>query len=119
MVADFSADAVWRPLPALTLTAGPRVSLADSDFMHAYYTVDAALAAARGWPAFDAKAGLRSFGAGSMIKYAWSNQWTTTAFVEYQRLAGSAGDSPLIDLRGTENQVSVGLGASYTFSLGR
>ena len=119
MVADFSADAVWRPVPAMTVTAGPRLSLADSDFMHAYYNVDPALSGARGWPVYDAKAGLRSFGAGSMIKYAWSNQWTTMAFVEYQRLAGSAGDSPIIDLRGTENQVSVGLGASYTFSLGR
>ena len=87
--------------------------------MRAYYTVDANLAAARGLPEYSAKAGLRSYGAGSMLKYTWSDHWTTMGFVEYQRLAGAAGDSPLIDLRGTENQVSVGVGATYTFTIGR
>ena len=119
LVGDVSADAVWRPVPAMVVTAGPRLSLANTDFMHTYYTIDPALAAATGLPAYEAKAGLRSVGAGSMVKYTWSNNWTTMAFIEYQRLAGSAGDSPLIDLRGTENQVSVGLGATYTFTIGR
>ena len=118
-IADVSADAVWRPTPAVVVTLGPRLSVADSDFMRAYYTVDANLAAARGLPAYNAQAGLRSYGAGSMFKYKWSDNWTTMSFVEYQRLAGSAGNSPLIDLRGTENQVSVGLGATYTFTIGR
>ena len=119
MVADISADAVWRPTPALVVTAGPRLSVADSDFMRAYYTVDSTLATARGLPEYSAKAGLRSFGAGSMLKYKWSDHWTTMGFVEYQRLAGSAGNSPLIDLRGTENQVSVGVGATFTFNIKR
>ena len=119
MVGDVSADAVWRPTPAMVVTGGPRLSLANMDFMSTYYTVDPSLAAASGLPVYYAKAGLRSYGAGSMLKYAWSDQWTTLAFVEYQRLAGSAGDSPVIASRGTENQVSVGLGATYTFKIGR
>jgi hypothetical protein len=32
-VADFSADFLWRPQPAWTLTLGPRLSLADDEHM--------------------------------------------------------------------------------------
>ena len=120
IVADLTADGVWRPRPDLVLTAGPRISVADSDFMHAYYTIGPAQQnAAFNLPAYDAKAGLRSVGAGSMIKYNWTEQWATMSFIEFQRLAGSAGDSPVITSHGTRDQVSVGVGLSYSFSVGR
>lgn len=119
MIADFTADALWRPTPALLFTAGPRLSVADSDFMRAYYAIDSAQSASLNLPTYAAKAGLRSMGAGTMSKYTWSENWATMTFAEYQRLSGEAGDSPVISTHGTRDQLSFGIGASYTFSVGR
>jgi outer membrane protein len=61
---------------------------------------------------------VRSVGAGSMLKYKWSESVSSMAFVEYQRLAPSAAESPLIDDRGSPNQLTVGVGLSYSFRVG-
>jgi MipA family protein len=37
------------------------------------------------------------------------------AYVEYERLLGDAAKSPLVTLRGSPNQTTVGIGASYAF----
>ena len=116
---DLSADGVWRVDPQLTLTAGPRLSLADPAFMDSYYSVDGRQSVTSGLPVYSASAGVRSAGAGSMVKYKWGENISTMAFVEYQRLAKPAAESPLIDERGSPNQLTVGLGLSYSFVLGR
>ena len=116
-VADLNVDLVWRPWPALTVTGGPRLTLADSRFMETYYGVTGEQARATGLPAYDAGAGLRSLDAGTAIKYDWTSAWSTMAFFEYQRLAGAAGDSPVIDAHGTADQITLGVGASYSFSV--
>jgi outer membrane protein len=116
-VADFSADAVWRPAAAWRFAAGPRLTIADADFMASYYGIDDQQAAITGLPTYHAGAGIKSVGAGTSAQYKWSEAWTTTAFVEYQRLAGSAGDSPLIDNGGSADQVKFGLGVTYTFAV--
>jgi outer membrane scaffolding protein for murein synthesis (MipA/OmpV family) len=68
-----------------------------------------------GLTAYSAPAGVRSVGAGSMLKYKWSESIATMAFVEYERLARSAAESPLIDDRGSPNQLTIGLGLTYSF----
>ena len=118
MIADLSADWVWRPAKQWTLSAGPRLSLADSAFMRSYYSVDTQQAISSGLPVYSAPAGVRSTGGGSMLKYKWSENVSTMAFVEYQRLATSAAESPLIDDRGSPNQLTFGLGLSYSFVVG-
>ena len=118
-VGDLTTDLVWRPRQDWTLTAGPRVSFADTDFLRTYYGVDGTQGTATGLPIFTPRAGLRSYGAGSMLKYDWSRTWSTMGFVEVTRLAGSAADSPVITGRGTRDQIAVGVGLSYDFSIGR
>jgi outer membrane protein len=118
IVADLSADWVWRPDQQWTMSAGPRLSLADSAFMHSYYSVDSQRSIASGLATYVAPAGVRSVGAGSMLKYKWSESVATMAFVEYQRLARSAAESPLIDDRGSPDQLTVGIGLSYSFKVG-
>lgn len=63
-VADLSADLVWRPSSALTLTAGPRLFLADAEFMTTCYSVTPTQAGASGLAVFDAKGGIKSAGGG-------------------------------------------------------
>lgn len=115
VVADFSADFVWRPDARWTATAGPRLSLADQAFMDAYYSINAVQAAKSGLAQYAASPGVRSYGAGASVRYKWSDTWTTMGYVEYTRLANVAAESPLIDERGSPDQVTVGLGAKYSF----
>jgi outer membrane scaffolding protein for murein synthesis (MipA/OmpV family) len=118
IVADLSADWVWQPDRQWTWTAGPRLSIADSAFMRSYYSVDDQQSITSGLPPYSAPPGVRSVGAGSMLKYKWSESVSSMAFVEYQRLAPSAAESPLIDDRGSPNQLTVGMGLSYSFRVG-
>jgi outer membrane protein len=119
IVADLSTDWVWRPNKQWTVTAGPRLSIADSAFMRSYYSVDDEQSVTSGLPTYSAPPGVRSYGAGSMVKYKWSDSFATMAFVECQRLANSAAESPLIDDRGSPNQLTVGGGMSYSFVVGK
>ena len=58
-----------------------------------------------------------SYGAGSQIEYFWNPQWQTHALFEYERITGSAADSPLVTMRGSPNQFTFGVGATYTFGM--
>jgi MipA family protein len=118
VVAEVSSDLVWRPDKSLTLNAGPRLSAADGAFMTTYYGVNAQQAAAARTATFTADAGLRSYGFGGGFKYKFTPRLAGLGFVEYQRLAGSAGHSPVVQSSvGTANQLTVGLGLSYDFHL--
>jgi outer membrane protein len=61
--------------------------------------------------------GLRSFGAGAQARYEWSPQWATHIFVEYERLAGDAANSPLVITHGSRDQIQVGMGVTYSFDI--
>ena len=115
IIADFSADAVLHPMDRWTLTAGPRLSIADQTFMDSYYSITSAQAASSGLAQYKADAGIRSYGAGASARYQVTPDLTALAFVEYQKLTGSAGDSPLIDDRGSTDQFTFGLGMKYSF----
>ena len=50
-------------------------------------------------------------------RYQITPRWEAHYYVEYDRLLGGAAASPLVQLRGSPNQVTVGLGASYSFDV--
>lgn len=116
IVADLSADLVTHPgSERFTFTAGPRLSLADTSFMNAYYGITPQQSANTGLAPYHANAGVRSYGAGTSLRYKWSDAWTTLGYVEYTHLSNAASDSPLIDSRGTGDMFTVGIGAKYSF----
>ena len=91
--------------------------------MRSYYSIDDLSiddlqSVTSGLPTYSAPAGVRSFGAGSMAKYKWSESVSTMAFLKYRRLGNAATESPLIDDRGSPNQLTVGVGLSYSFVVG-
>lgn len=119
-VADLSSDLVWQAMPALQLTVGPRLSLASHDFMQVYYGLSASEAAALHGLPFSPAGGLRSLGAGSQATLRLDRDWSLIGFVEWQHLAGPAGDALRVEGRGVPvDSVTVGLGASYTFAFDR
>ena len=117
LVSDVTADVVVPVGPQLTLSGGPRMTVATAAATSPYFSVTPTQSAASGLPVYDAGGGLRSYGAGAQARYAWSPQWATHTFIEYERLAGDAANAPLVVQRGSRDQVQVGLGVAYSFDM--
>ncbi|MFK4485492.1 MipA/OmpV family protein [Bradyrhizobium sp. USDA 336] len=114
-VADVSADVIVPLIQRLTISAGPRFTWKSANATAPYFGVTDTQALASGLPRYDARGGAHSVGFGSQISYRINPQWEVHAYVEYQKLLGDVADSPLVKLRGSSNQTTIGLGASYSF----
>jgi len=117
IVADLTADVVMPVSPRWTLSAGPRFTLADTKAISPYFGITAAQAASSGLPVFNATGGAHAVGAGAQAVYQLTRQWELFSFVEYDRLLGGAAASPLVVLRGSPDQVTAGMGATYSFDI--
>jgi len=119
---DAFLDAVV-PFGQFRWSAGPRVTLASAPAINPYLGVTLAQsvgstgAGLPQLPVYHASGGLYSYGAGTQLEYFINDQWAAHAFVEYERLADSAADSPLVTQRGSPNQWTYGVGATYSFSM--
>lgn len=121
---DILLDAVV-PIGQWTFSAGPRMTLQTTAATSPYFSITQAQAIAANvlqptlapLSAYHAGGGLYSYGAGTQLQYTFNQTWTAHAFVEYQRLTGSAADSPLVTQRGSPNQFIYGLGATYSFNM--
>jgi outer membrane protein len=117
VVADLSADVIVPVVQRFTISAGPRFTWESTKATSPYFGIDAVQAVTTGLPVFDAKGGAHSVGAGAQVSYRVNPQWEVHAYVEYERLLGDAANSPLVTLRGSPNQTTVGIGASYAFDV--
>src|SRR3977135_1507007 len=117
VVADLSADVIVPVIQRLTLSVGPRFPWDSTKATSPYFGIDAVQAMATGLPAFNAKGGAHSVGAGAQASYRINPQWEVHSYVEYERLLGDAAASPLVAVRGSPNQTTVGMGASYSFDV--
>jgi outer membrane protein len=117
VVADLSADVIVPIVQRFTISAGPRFTRESTQATSPYFGIDAVQAMATGLPVFDAKGGAHSVGAGTQVSYRIDPQWEVHAYVEYERLLGDAAKSPLVTIRGSPNQTTFGIGASYSFDV--
>ena len=119
---DAIIDAVGR-FGALTLSAGPRLTAQSAAATSPYFSITPAQSAASTiaglpmLPVYDAGGGLYSYGAGTQARYFFTPQWSTLAFIEYERLTGDAANSPLVTARGSPNQTTLGLAFTYSFAM--
>lgn len=113
-IADQSLDLVQLFGP-WQLSGGPRMRIVNDRANSRSFDINAAQAVASGIPVYDAGGGVRSVGAGGQVLYRFNPQWAVHGFVEYDRLVGDAGDSTLVKVRGSADQVSVGAGFQYSF----
>ena len=119
---DLFLDAVVA-IGQFRLSGGPRVTAQSAAAVSPYFSSTAAQSAASTvsglpmLPVYDAAGGLYSYGAGGQVEYFFDRQWATHAIVEYERLTGSVADSPLVTQRGSPNQFTFGLGATYSFDM--
>jgi outer membrane protein len=117
LVSDITADVVVPVTPQLTLSGGPRMTLATAAATSPYFSITPGQALASGLPVYDGGGGLRSIGAGAQARYQWSPRWAMHMFAEYERLSGDAANSPLVTQRGTRDQIQVGMGVTYSFNM--
>ena len=115
-VTNLSADYIWRPGPAWTLTVGPRAQLGDDQYASDFFSTLIAMKT-KNFVFYKAEGGVISSGAEVTGKYDWTQQFSTRWFIDYTQLMGDAADSPHVSLRGSAEQVIVGIGASYKFAI--
>ena len=119
---DAFLDAVV-PVGPFRFSGGPRVTAQSAAAISPYFSITPAQSAGSTvsglpmLPVYNAGGGLYSYGAGGQVEYFWSPQLAAHGFVEYERLTGSAADSPLVTQRGSPNQFTFGLAATYSFSM--
>jgi MipA family protein len=117
---DLFLDAIV-PAGQFRFSAGPRLTAQSTAAVSPYFSITpeqsigSTVAGLPALPVYHAEGGFYSYGAGSQVEYFFNQQWAAHGFVEYQRLTGSAADSPLVIQRGSPNQVTFGLGATYAF----
>ncbi len=101
--------------PPIIWSVGPRARLVDDTYNAAYFGVNATQSAASGLPVFDATGGLHSYGLGAtaIIPLTQDNAWSAVIIAGYDRLTGDAADNPLVQLRGSKDQASLGVFLSY------
>jgi outer membrane protein len=99
----------------LIWSVGPRMRLVDDSYNDAYFSVDAAQSIASGLPVYTAGGGVHSYGIGAtaILPLDREETWTAVLFAGYDRLAGDVADSPLVQLRGSEDQATLGVFLSY------
>jgi outer membrane protein len=117
LVSDQTVDFVVPISPQWTVSGGPRMTVATKDANSPYFSVNAGQSAASGLPVFDAGGGVRSVGAGTQARYQWDAHWASHVFLEYTRLTGDVGNSPIVVQRGSPDQAMFGVGATYQFDM--
>lgn len=117
VIADITADVVYPFGPQWTLSGGPRVTLATAAANNPYFGITPLESLRSGLPVYSPGGGVRSWGAGAQLRYQVTPQWSAHTYVEYERLSEGAGSSPLVTLRGSRDQVTVGLGVAYSFDI--
>ena len=117
LVGNVGVDYVQR-IGKFTLSGGPRMAIAGSEYMDTYFGVTAqdALWNGRVTP-YKADPGVKSVGVAAAATYQWNDQWATTVRGGYDRLVGAAAESPITRTLGSRDQFTVGASASYSFSL--
>lgn len=115
VVADVSVDVFDDLTPTVRISGGPRLSLASADYFDAYYGVSSREAVRSGLSEYNPGGGIKSVGAGGAITWKNTDTITTSVFAEYERLVGPAADSSLVEERGSPDQFTLGLSATYRF----
>lgn len=90
---------------------GPRARVVSDDYAEAFFSIDAAQALASGLPQYEARGGLHSFGMGAaaFMSPTGHPNWAIAAIAGFDWLTDDTAESPLVRLRGSDEQARIGL----------
>lgn len=104
----------WHQIhPALDLHLGGGFLYGTDKYTNHYFGVNADNVGTSGLPAYKAEGGLNEYFLTAGAAVYLSRQWMLGAGVRYGRISGDAADSPIVDQRGSANQVMAGIGLAY------
>lgn len=113
--ADLAADLYQNITPKVQVSAGPRAFYATKDYFKTYYGVSNSQSLETGLSPYDPDGGWGAIGLGGAVTWKTTDKITTSLFGEYSRLRGPAANSSLVEQRGSKDQLTVGISASYRF----
>lgn len=116
LVGSVGPDHVWRDGDRYVVSLGPRVLFSDARYQRAFFGVSEAAATATGLPAYRPGGGVHALALASGLSYQFNPRWGMFGFARYERLVGDAAKSPIVRELGSPNQMSAGIGLSYTFN---
>ena len=119
VVGSFGVDKYWRDGDRYVFSVGPRVLFSDAKFQRAYFGIDSAHALTSGLPAYRPDGGIYAIAAASGLSYQFNPRFGAFGYARYERLIGDAAKSPIVRELGSRNQISGGVGLSYTFNVKR
>ncbi|HEY8592205.1 MAG TPA: MipA/OmpV family protein [Sphingomicrobium sp.] len=119
LVGQIGADHVWRDGDKYVFSVGPRLLFSDKKYQRAYFGVTPVAALASGLPAYQPGGGVHGVAMASGLSLQFNPRWGMFGFARYERLVGDAAKSPIVRELGSRNQVSVGAGLNYTFTIKR
>lgn len=117
--AQLGVDRIWRDGDRYVFSIGPRLLVSDDRYQRAYFGVTPAASLATGLPVYTPRGGIYGIAATSGMSAQITPHWGVFGYARYERLIGDAGKSPIVRQFGSRNQVSAGLGLSYTFTIKR
>lgn len=118
-IGDIGFDLFARPGAETVVTVGPRLRLADQEYMQTYFGISPAEAARTGIAAFQPEGGIKAAGAMFSITHQLSRSFGVYAYAGYDRLLGDAADSPVVQRFGSEDQLMGGFTLYYSFRMRR
>lgn len=116
IIGEVAGDAFYDVTPAIRVSGGPRLSFASKKYFNTYYGINAQESAASGLSAYAPDGGgLASAGVGGAVTWLATDKITTSLYAEYAKLQGKAARSSLVRERGSRDQLTVGVSATYRF----
>lgn len=101
--------------PKLRLRSELYTTWADENYTQTYFGVTAVQAARSGMRRYQAEGGIKDVGLTLDLDYSLTQNWGLTGRLGFKRMLGDAADSPLVEDRGSANQLTTGLFLSYRF----
>ncbi|MEO6581309.1 MAG: MipA/OmpV family protein [Sphingomicrobium sp.] len=119
LVGSVGGDYIVRDGDHYVFSVGPRLLFSSGRYQSAYFGVDSEAAIASGLPVYRPGAGIHAVALASGLTYQFSERVGMFGFGRFERLVGDAAKSPIVRELGSRNQLSGGLGLSYTFTVRR
>ena len=119
VVGTVGADQIWRDGDRYVFSIGPRILFSESRYQRSFFGVSPEAALASGLPTYRPGGGVHAVAAASSFSYQFDPRWGVFGYGRYERLVGDAAKSPIVRELGSRNQLSGGIGLSYTFTMKR
>jgi outer membrane protein len=101
--------------PPLIYSFGPHVKFGDQNYTNAYWGISPQQSQQSGLAPYHAGGGITAYGVNAFAMVPWTKAVSISVIAGFDHLASPIADSPLVRIRGAENQAFGGMFLSYGF----